>query len=103
MTFMLGLESYRDRTRSTVEEPSAPPPTRRRGIEAVQSDFPKLAGHMPPFRHSRRSRHNLTMPSQSRLAQIPSTTSRPRVKRLLRKMARQDGRMLRPPSRKPAA
>jgi hypothetical protein len=35
MTFMLGLESYRDRTRSTVEEPSAPPPTRRRGIETV--------------------------------------------------------------------
>ena len=51
MTSMLGLESYRDRMRSTVEEPSAPPPTRRRGIEAVQSDFPKLAGHaaLPPL------------------------------------------------------
>ncbi|MGB8898069.1 MAG: hypothetical protein WCC90_01910 [Methylocella sp.] len=52
MTFMLGLESYRDRTRSTVEEPSAPPPTRRRGIEAVpRRDFPKLAGHaaLPPL------------------------------------------------------
>jgi hypothetical protein len=51
MTFMFGLESYRDRTRSTVEEPSAPPPTRRHGIEAVPGDFPKLAGHaaLPPL------------------------------------------------------
>jgi hypothetical protein len=58
MTFMLGLESYRDRTRSTVEEPSAPPPTRRRGIEAVPRRLSQSLPVMPPFRHSRRSRRD---------------------------------------------
>jgi hypothetical protein len=48
MTFMLGLESYRDRTRSTVEEPSAPPPTRRRGIEAVPRRLPKACRSCRP-------------------------------------------------------
>jgi hypothetical protein len=101
--FTLALEGYRGRARSTAEEPDSAVPNPRARHRSRPQAISYGSPVMPPFRRSRRSRRNLTMPFRSRLAQIQATSSAPAFKRPLRKMARQDGRMLRPLFRKPAA